>query len=173
VERSSEGGAAAIEFQADHGRGSANAVGQLCLRAEEADGPAPQRVDWIVLKGLENDSTQRYKTAYGFAADVPRYLSGEAVQAHPPSTAFRLKVVRRNERQVIAASLSCSPYRLGGPERRGVIEAKQSAAAQWIVKQDAQEKLAVAAPKEGAACVAEERQRGSPRRSVRSCGTTS
>jgi len=63
-------------------------------------------LDWIVMKALEKDRTRRYETANGFAADVLRYLGGEAVQAHPPSTAYRLKkFVRRNKGQVIAASL--------------------------------------------------------------------
>jgi eukaryotic-like serine/threonine-protein kinase len=44
-------------------------------------------LDWIVMKALEKDRTRRYETANGFAADVLRYLAGEAVQAHPPSTA--------------------------------------------------------------------------------------
>ena len=63
-------------------------------------------LDWIVMKALEKDRARRYETANGFAADVSRYLSGEAVQAHPPSTAYRVKkFVRRNKVQVIAASL--------------------------------------------------------------------
>ncbi len=63
-------------------------------------------LDWIVMKALEKDRTRRYETANGFAADVLRYLSGEAVVAHPPSTVYRLKkFVRRNKGQVIAASL--------------------------------------------------------------------
>jgi serine/threonine protein kinase len=63
-------------------------------------------LDWIVMKALEKDRARRYETANGFAADVQRYLSGEAVIAHPPSTAYRLrKFVRRNKGQVIAASL--------------------------------------------------------------------
>ena len=63
-------------------------------------------LDWIVMKALEKDRTRRYETANGFAADVLRYLSGEAVLAHPPSTAYRVKkFVRRNKGQVIAASL--------------------------------------------------------------------
>ncbi|HEV3386980.1 MAG TPA: serine/threonine-protein kinase, partial [Gemmata sp.] len=53
-------------------------------------------LDWIVMKALEKDRARRYETATGFAADVQRYLSGEAVQAHPPSTGYRLKkFVRR------------------------------------------------------------------------------
>ena len=63
-------------------------------------------LDWIVMKALEKDRTRRYETANGFAADVQRYLSGEAVQAHPPSAGYRLKkFVRRNKGQVLAASL--------------------------------------------------------------------
>ena len=63
-------------------------------------------LDWVVMKALEKDRTRRYETANGFAADVQRYLAGEAVQAHPPSAAYRLrKFVRRNRGQVIAAGL--------------------------------------------------------------------
>jgi serine/threonine protein kinase len=63
-------------------------------------------LDWIVMKALEKDRSRRYETALGFAADVQRYLSGEAVRAHPPSTAYRLKkFVRRNRVQVTAAGL--------------------------------------------------------------------
>ncbi|QJW95889.1 serine/threonine-protein kinase [Frigoriglobus tundricola] len=61
-------------------------------------------LDWIVMKALEKDRARRYETANGFAADVLRYLAGEAVQAHPPSTAYRMKkFVRRNRGSVAAA----------------------------------------------------------------------
>ena len=71
-------------------------------------------LDWIVMKALEKDRTRRYETANGFAADVLRYLSGEAVQAHPPSRGYRLKkFVRRNKGQVIAASLVFGTLVLG------------------------------------------------------------
>ena len=63
-------------------------------------------LDWIVMKALEKDRTRRYETANGFAADVLRYLTGEAVQAHPPSVVYRLKkFVRRNRGVVTAANL--------------------------------------------------------------------
>ncbi len=63
-------------------------------------------LDWIVMKSLDKDRSRRYETANGFAADVLRYLSGEPVLAHPPSTAYRVrKFVRRNKVQVTAASL--------------------------------------------------------------------
>ena len=63
-------------------------------------------LDWIVMKALEKDRGRRYETANGFAADVLRYLAGEAVQAHPPSAGYRLKkFVRRNRVQVTAAGV--------------------------------------------------------------------
>src|SRR6187397_3643259 len=63
-------------------------------------------LDWIVMKALEKNRSRRYETASGFAADVQRYLSGEAVQAHPPSAAYRLrKFVRRYKGRVVAAAL--------------------------------------------------------------------
>ena len=71
-------------------------------------------LDWIVMKALEKDRTRRYETANGFAADVLRYLAGEPVQAHPPSSWYRLtKFVRRNRFQVIAAGLVAGSLVLG------------------------------------------------------------
>ncbi len=63
-------------------------------------------LDWIVMKALEKDRGRRYETANGFAADVQRYLAGEAVQAVPPSGWYRLrKMYRRNRGLVLAAGL--------------------------------------------------------------------
>jgi serine/threonine protein kinase/tetratricopeptide (TPR) repeat protein len=63
-------------------------------------------LDWVVMKALEKDRSRRYETANGFAADILRYLTGEPVQAHPPSSSYRLmKFVKRNRAQVVAASL--------------------------------------------------------------------
>jgi serine/threonine protein kinase/cytochrome c-type biogenesis protein CcmH/NrfG len=59
-------------------------------------------LDWIVMKCLEKDRNRRYETASGLARDVERYLNDEAVQACPPSAAYRLKkFIRRNK--VVAA----------------------------------------------------------------------
>jgi serine/threonine protein kinase len=55
-------------------------------------------LDWIVMKALEKDRSRRYETVNGLAADVQRYLTGEAVQAHPPSAAYRLRKFARRHR---------------------------------------------------------------------------
>jgi serine/threonine protein kinase len=54
-------------------------------------------LDWIVMKALEKDRRRRYETANSLAMDIERYLDHEAVEARPPSWAYRLqKLVRRN-----------------------------------------------------------------------------
>jgi eukaryotic-like serine/threonine-protein kinase len=63
-------------------------------------------LDWVVMKALEKDRNRRYETANGFAADVQRYLAGEAVSAVPSSAGYRLKkFVRRNKTPVFAAAM--------------------------------------------------------------------
>jgi eukaryotic-like serine/threonine-protein kinase len=63
-------------------------------------------LDWVVMKSLEKDRNRRYDSANGLAAELMRYLAGEAVLAHPPSRGYLFqKFVRRNRGQVIAGSL--------------------------------------------------------------------
>ncbi|HKB01634.1 MAG TPA: protein kinase [Gemmataceae bacterium] len=61
-------------------------------------------LDWIVMKALEKDRTRRYETANGLAADVQRYLAGEAVQAVPPSPGYRLRKFARKNRPVLVGA---------------------------------------------------------------------
>src|ERR1700733_1220287 len=63
-------------------------------------------LDWVVMKALEKDRNRRYGTPGSFAEDVERYLSDEAIQARPPSTAYRLKkLVQRNRGAVFTAAI--------------------------------------------------------------------
>src|SRR5579883_1119866 len=97
-------------------------------------------LDWIVMKALEKDRARRYETANGFAADVQRYLTGEPVQAHPPTAGYRLKkFVRRNRPQVAAAGLVVAALAAGvvgtslglvRAERARAAEAEQRAVAE-------------------------------------------
>ena len=72
--------------------------------AEEAAGLLRNELDWIVMKALEKDRARRYETVNGFAADVQRYLAGEAVQAHPPSAAYRLRKFARKNRVALTTA---------------------------------------------------------------------
>ncbi len=55
-------------------------------------------LDWVVMKALEKDRARRYSTAFDFAGDLQRYLSGEPVQAVPPSMSYRLKKAMQKHR---------------------------------------------------------------------------
>ncbi len=92
-------------------------------------------LDWIVMKALEKDRARRYETANGFAADVNRYLGGEAVLAHPPSVTYRLtKALRKNRGPALAAGLVFLALLAGmAGTTLGLVEARK------------QERLAVAA----------------------------
>ncbi|MFO0813596.1 MAG: tetratricopeptide repeat protein [Gemmatales bacterium] len=61
-------------------------------------------LDWIVMKALEKDRSRRYETANGFATDVQRYLSGEAVLAHPPTWWYRYQKFTKRHRGAILAT---------------------------------------------------------------------
>jgi tetratricopeptide (TPR) repeat protein len=71
-------------------------------------------LDWIVMKTLEKDRNRRYETASGFAADVERYLNDEAVQACPPSAAYRFrKFAHRNRAALATVALVSAALVLG------------------------------------------------------------
>lgn len=62
-------------------------------------------LDTILAKALKKNPRARYETASAFAADLRRYLSGEAVEAQPDSRWYRFnKMVRRNRLAVGATS---------------------------------------------------------------------
>jgi serine/threonine protein kinase len=76
------------------------------LEPRKLSGLVRGELDWIVMKALEKNRNRRYETANGFALDIQRYLADEAVQACPPSAAYRIrKFARRNRGPVLAAAL--------------------------------------------------------------------
>jgi len=50
-----------------------------------AQTPLRGELDWVVMKALEKDRARRYETPNSLAADLERYLKGEAVQAVRPA----------------------------------------------------------------------------------------
>jgi tetratricopeptide (TPR) repeat protein len=60
-------------------------------------------LDWIVMKALEKNRTRRYATAYGFALDIKRYLSGEAILARPPSRLYKFQKLASRHKLAFAA----------------------------------------------------------------------
>ncbi len=59
-------------------------------------------LDWIVMRAIERERSRRYPSASELAADVERYLEGEAVLARPPSTVYRLTKLMRRHRVTFA-----------------------------------------------------------------------
>ncbi len=99
-------------------------------------------LDWIVMKALEKDRARRYETPSALAADIRRFLGGEAVVAAPPSATYRLqKFVRRHRVTVLAGSAVTAALVVGvvafawqaniaRSERDNALEARSSEALQ-------------------------------------------
>lgn len=103
-------------------------------------------LDWIVMKCLEKDRTRRYETVNGLAADIQRYLGGEAVLAAPPSAAYRLqKVIKRNKGPVVAASVLLVVLIAGIiGTTSGLLEAQRARRAETDARIDAQQQAEIA-----------------------------
>ncbi len=86
---------------------SSNALPSLAAQRQIEPGKLSSMVkgelDWIVMKALDKDRNRRYETANGVAADVTRYLSGEPVQAHPPTWWYRYRKFSNKHRGSIFA----------------------------------------------------------------------
>ncbi|MEZ5966188.1 MAG: serine/threonine-protein kinase [Planctomycetota bacterium] len=62
-------------------------------------------LDWVVLRCLEKDPARRYATVHELAADIQAHLERRPVQAHAPTTTYRLtKFVQRNRLLVIGVA---------------------------------------------------------------------
>jgi serine/threonine protein kinase/formylglycine-generating enzyme required for sulfatase activity len=60
-------------------------------------------LDWIVLRAIDKDPARRYPSASELAADVQRFLRGEAVLAGPPSLPYRARRFVLRHRAAVAA----------------------------------------------------------------------
>ncbi|MCH2141126.1 MAG: serine/threonine-protein kinase [Phycisphaerales bacterium] len=62
-------------------------------------------LEWIPLKALRKQRSERYDSAQALSEDILRYLDGQALEAGPESTAYRLKkAMQRNKGPVITAT---------------------------------------------------------------------
>lgn len=62
-------------------------------------------LDWIAMKALAKDRRRRYESAIDLCRDVERFMSGQPVEAHPPSSFYKFgKFVVRH--RVVAAMLT-------------------------------------------------------------------
>ena len=77
---------------------SAEPVSLRLLRGEIND-----EVETIVLKCLSKDRTRRYSSAAGLAADLRRYLAGEAIEAKRDSLTYVTGKLIRQHRAIVSA----------------------------------------------------------------------
>jgi eukaryotic-like serine/threonine-protein kinase len=56
------------------------------------------------MRCLEKDRPRRYETASALARDIERHLCDEAVEACPPSAAYRLRKFARKNRVVLSTA---------------------------------------------------------------------
>jgi len=60
-----------------------------------------KELEWIPLKALRKERSERYQSASELAEDVKNYLDGSVLTAGPPSTIYRLKKIARRNRALI------------------------------------------------------------------------
>jgi hypothetical protein len=63
-----------------------------------------RELDWIPLKALRKDRTERYQSPADLARDVRNYLEGKPLEAGPESAAYRVKKYIRRNKGAVAAS---------------------------------------------------------------------
>jgi WD40 repeat protein/serine/threonine protein kinase len=65
-----------------------------------------KELEWIPLKAMRRDRTQRYRSASELADDIQNYLSGDPLIAGPESVAYRIKkFVRKRRAAVVTAAV--------------------------------------------------------------------
>ena len=64
----------------------------------------PRELDWIVMKALEKDRSQRYQSAASLAADLQAFLRDEPVSACPRTRLVRLTKLAKRHRKILGAT---------------------------------------------------------------------
>jgi serine/threonine protein kinase len=86
-------------------------------RREERDNllrELARELEWIPLKALRPDRSERYSTPSELARDIRRYLKGEPLEAVPESRLYRIrKFTRRNRGAVLGVSAVAAVLMLG------------------------------------------------------------
>jgi serine/threonine protein kinase/WD40 repeat protein len=101
-------------------RGRALAEAVRVVREEDPVHPGSIRaelrgdIDTIVSKCLRKECEQRYSSAAEMAADLRRYLAGEPIFAHSPSTFYRLNKFVRRHKGLVAGLVLSFAILLGG-----------------------------------------------------------
>ncbi len=63
-----------------------------------------RELEWLPMKAMRKDPSERYQTPMELAADIERYLKGEALFAGPEAVGYRLRKFARRNRGAVAAA---------------------------------------------------------------------
>lgn len=110
-----------------------------------------RELDWIPLKAIRKDRSDRYETPAALARDVRRYLRGEPLEAGPEATLYRLRKFLRRNRGPAAAVASVFLVLMAGiigislalaevsRQRTQAMEAREAEAAQRMLAESSAE----------------------------------
>ena len=92
--------------------------GRLAAARRETDWRALNRelcseLEWIPLKAMRKDRTERYRSASEMADDVVNYLEGRPLIAGPQGAAYRLRKFVHKHRQAVASTAAMAAIVLG------------------------------------------------------------
>ncbi|MCH2134540.1 MAG: serine/threonine-protein kinase [Phycisphaerales bacterium] len=87
------------------GEAATNIAKARRTNVEDLQKQLKKELEWIPLKALRKDRTERYSSPEALRDDVQRYLNREPLEAGPPSKAYRVKkYLRRHKVQVTTAA---------------------------------------------------------------------
>ena len=73
-----------------------------------------KELEWIPLKAMRKERSERYRSASELADDIENYLKGVPLIAGPPSTVYRLKKFVRRNRALVTGIVAVLAVLLGG-----------------------------------------------------------
>ena len=65
-----------------------------------------KELEWIPLKAMRKERSERYRSASELADDIENYLSGSPLIAGPPTTIYRLKKLVRRHKSLVASLIA-------------------------------------------------------------------
>ena len=71
-------------------------------------------LDWIVMKTLEKERSDRYDSAGTLALEIERYLNNETVEARPPTSLYVLRKFVKRHRGLVASIAAISALLIAG-----------------------------------------------------------
>jgi non-specific serine/threonine protein kinase/serine/threonine-protein kinase len=76
--------------------------------------PLPRELRHVVARAIDPQRERRYDSATALAEDVQRYVDGDAVEAVPPTTGYRLSKFVRRQRRPLAVALAVAVTLVAG-----------------------------------------------------------